>query len=84
MTFFFFPTFFFNPRGISVGAFSGVENAKMWGLSPEMPKTGSPLAKGGLSTARGSSIDTTIIFIVLPCGKALYQWDIVYGQSGHK
>ena len=45
---FFFPTFFFNPRGISVGAFSGVENAKMWGSSPEMPKTGSPLAKGEL------------------------------------
>ena len=33
---------------ISVGAFSGVENAKMWGSSPEMPKTGSPLAKGEL------------------------------------
>jgi hypothetical protein len=31
-----------------VGAFSGVENAKMWGSSPEMPKTGSPLAKGKL------------------------------------
>jgi hypothetical protein len=31
-----------------VGAFSGVENAKMWGPSPEMPKTGSPLAKGEL------------------------------------
>jgi hypothetical protein len=31
-----------------VGAFSGVENAKMWGSSPEMPKTGSPLAKGEL------------------------------------
>jgi hypothetical protein len=26
-----------------VGAFSGVENAKIWGSSPEMPKTGSPL-----------------------------------------
>ena len=45
---FFFSNFFFNPREISVGAFSGVENAKMWGSSPEMPKTGSPLAKGGL------------------------------------
>jgi hypothetical protein len=45
---FFFPTFFLNPREISVGAFSGVENAKMWGSSPEMPKTGSPLAKGEL------------------------------------
>jgi hypothetical protein len=31
-----------------VGAFSGVENAKMRGPSPEMPKTGSPLAKGEL------------------------------------
>jgi hypothetical protein len=31
-----------------VGAFSGVENAKMWGSCPEMPKTGSPLAKGEL------------------------------------
>jgi hypothetical protein len=31
-----------------VGAFSGVENAKMWGSSPEMPKTGSSLAKVGL------------------------------------
>ena len=31
-----------------MGAFSGVENAKMRGSSPEMPKTGSPLAKGGL------------------------------------
>jgi hypothetical protein len=31
-----------------VGAFSGVENAKIWGSSPEMPKTGSPLAKGEL------------------------------------
>ena len=47
MTFFFFQLFF-NPRGISVGAFSGVENAKLWGSSPEMPKTGSPLAKGEL------------------------------------
>jgi hypothetical protein len=45
---FFVSNFFFNPREISVGAFSGVENAKMWGSSPEMPKTGSPLAKGGL------------------------------------
>jgi hypothetical protein len=36
------------PREISVGAFSGVENAKMRGSSPEMPKTGSPLAKGEL------------------------------------
>jgi hypothetical protein len=33
-----------------VGAFSGVENAKMWGSTPEMPKTGSPLAKGELRT----------------------------------
>jgi hypothetical protein len=32
-----------------VGAFSGVENAKTWGPSPEMPKTGSPLAKGELT-----------------------------------
>jgi hypothetical protein len=31
-----------------VGAFSGVENAKVRGSSPEMPKTGSPLAKGEL------------------------------------
>jgi hypothetical protein len=31
-----------------VGAFSGVENAKIWGSSPEMPQTGSPLAQGGL------------------------------------
>jgi hypothetical protein len=31
-----------------VGAFSGVENSKIWGSSPEMPKTGSPLAKGEL------------------------------------
>jgi hypothetical protein len=45
---FFFPNFFFNPRGISVGAFSGVGNAKMRGSSPEMTKTGSPLAKGEL------------------------------------
>jgi hypothetical protein len=45
---FFFQLFFFNPREISVGAFSGVENAKMRGSSPEMPKTGSPLAKGKL------------------------------------
>jgi hypothetical protein len=45
---FFSPQLFFNPREISVGAFSGVENAKMWGPSPEMPKTGSPLAKGEL------------------------------------
>jgi hypothetical protein len=45
---FFFSNFFFYPREISVGAFSGVENAKMWGSSPEMPKTGSPLAKGEL------------------------------------
>ena len=22
--------------------------------------------------------------MVLPCGKALYQWGIIYGQSGHK
>ena len=48
MTFFFFSDFFFNPRGISVGAFSGVGNTKTWGSSPEMPKTGSPLAKGEL------------------------------------
>jgi hypothetical protein len=40
------PPQLFNPRGISVGAFSGVENAKIWGSSPEMPKAGSPLAKG--------------------------------------
>ena len=33
-------TFFF-----SVGAFSGVENGKIRGSSPEMLKTGSPLAK---------------------------------------
>ena len=46
---FFFQLFFFNPREISVGAFSGVENAKMRGSSPEMPKTGSPLAKGELT-----------------------------------
>jgi hypothetical protein len=40
-----------------VGAFSGVENAKMWGSSPEMPKTGSPLAKGKLvGWARQSEI----------------------------
>jgi hypothetical protein len=44
----FFSKFVFNPREIPVGAFSGVENAKMWGSSPEMPKTGSPLAKGEL------------------------------------
>jgi hypothetical protein len=31
-----------------VGAFSGVENAKKSGPSPEMPKAGSPLAKGEL------------------------------------
>ena len=29
-----------------MGAFSVVENAKMRGPGPEMPKTGSPLAKG--------------------------------------
>jgi hypothetical protein len=48
---FFYSNFFFNPRGISVEAFSGVENAKTWGSSPEMPmpKIGSPLAKGGLA-----------------------------------
>jgi hypothetical protein len=46
---FFFSNFFFNPRGISAGAFSGVENSKMWGSSPEMPKTGSPLAKDELA-----------------------------------
>ena len=45
----FFFQLFFNPRGISVGAFSGVENAKIRGPSPEMPKTGSPLAKGELT-----------------------------------
>jgi hypothetical protein len=34
---------------MSVGAFSGVENAEMRGSSQEMPKTGSPLlAKGEL------------------------------------
>jgi hypothetical protein len=38
-----------------VGAFSGVENAKMWGSSPEMPKTGSPLAKGELVSHFASS-----------------------------
>ena len=32
-----------------MGAFSGVENAKMRGSSPEMLKTGSPLAKGELN-----------------------------------
>jgi hypothetical protein len=42
----FFSNFFFNPRGISVGAFSGVENAKIRGSSPKMPKTWSPLAQG--------------------------------------
>jgi hypothetical protein len=35
--------FFFDLRGLSVG-----ENPKTRGPSPEMPKTGSPLAKGGL------------------------------------
>jgi hypothetical protein len=35
-----------------VGAFSGAENSKMWGLSPEIPKTGSPLAKGELPGKR--------------------------------
>jgi hypothetical protein len=47
MTFF---SNFFNPRGISVEAFFGVENSKTWESSPEMPQTGSPLAtlKGGL------------------------------------
>jgi hypothetical protein len=48
---FFFQLVFFNLREISVGAFSGVENAQMWGLSPEMPKTGSPLAKGELRSS---------------------------------
>jgi hypothetical protein len=48
MTFFF--QLFFYPREISVGVgvFSGVENAQMRESSPEMPKTGSPLAKGEL------------------------------------
>jgi hypothetical protein len=45
---FFSPTFFLIPGRFQWGAFSGVENAKMWGSSPEMPKTGSPLAKGEL------------------------------------
>ena len=31
-----------------MGAFSGVENAKMRGSSPEVPETGSSLAKGEL------------------------------------
>jgi hypothetical protein len=53
---FFFPTFFFNFRAVSVGAFSGVENAKMRGSSPEMPKTGSPLAKGELLRRPGLKI----------------------------
>jgi hypothetical protein len=46
----FFPTFFLNPRKISVGAFSGVGNAKTRGSSPEMSKTGSPLAKDELAS----------------------------------
>jgi hypothetical protein len=47
---FFFLTFCFNLRGISVGAFGifGVENSKTRGSRPGMPKTGSPLAKGEL------------------------------------
>jgi hypothetical protein len=43
------PTFF--PREISVGAFSGVENTKMRESSPEMPKTGSPLANTQIGVA---------------------------------
>jgi hypothetical protein len=39
-----------------VGAFSGVENAKMRGPSPEMPKTGSPLAKGELGPRRAECV----------------------------
>jgi hypothetical protein len=40
-----FSTFFLSPGGCSGGAF-GVENAKTRGSGQEMPKTGSPLAKG--------------------------------------
>jgi hypothetical protein len=44
---FFSPTFFLSPGDFSGGVF-GVGNAKTRGSSPEMPKTGSPLAKGEL------------------------------------
>jgi hypothetical protein len=44
---FFFPLFFESPGGFSGGVF-GVENAKTRVSGPEIPKTGSPLAKGEL------------------------------------
>jgi hypothetical protein len=43
----FFPQLFLSPGDFSGGVF-GVENAKTPGSSPEIPKTGSPLAKGEL------------------------------------
>jgi hypothetical protein len=44
-----------------VGAFSGVENAKTWGSSPEMPKTGSPLANGELGPSSNLNSGAQVI-----------------------
>jgi hypothetical protein len=40
-------TFFLSPGNFKRGVF-GADNSKIRGPSPEMPQTGSPLAKGGL------------------------------------
>jgi hypothetical protein len=56
MTFF---SNFFYLRGISVGAFSELKIPKPRGASPEMPKTGSPLAKGEL-------INTAVLVFFTP------------------
>jgi hypothetical protein len=50
-----------------VGAFLGVGNAKTRGSSPEMPKTGSPLAKGELHCiTTGVSYDTGAVYCTGP------------------
>jgi hypothetical protein len=58
-----------------VGAFSGVENAKMRGSSPEMPKTGSPLATGELYMYRPFPFGRKF-----PLGRNSYVTAVAVGQ----
>jgi hypothetical protein len=59
-----------------VGAFSGVENAKMWGSSPEMPETGSPLAKGELSAGNARYMHPAANCTCVQCGGGEGHWPL--------